>query len=323
MNLFVTMNYPFEEKKYKSRLEEIYDIDGVTGIRINLCRYEKDDYKKAVDFFMKILEEPAKDYQLAFDLPFPRNKSRILAFNLMTNEIERSRQYSIVVTQPKNKNEIQVMGKHFSEDLKNGDILYYGDGDGIFEIIKAEDEKLQVVALNSFLIWKNKAITGNVSQNDIQTIKPLINLTELTSAPEKMIFFPSFVTCQNEVEKLREMLYKKALIIPKIECYKSCETIDETIDKSDGTLLARGDMAYYMGITNILEIERYVGKRTQEQGKRLFAATDILESLQKNAIPLRADITDVCVLNEIGCTDLIISNAFSNIRNVVSFLNLL
>ena len=130
------------------------------------------------------------------------------------------------------------------------------------------------------------------------------------------------MTCQSEVEKLSELLYKKALIIPKIECFKSRETIDETIEKSDGTLLARGDMAYYMGITNILEIERYVGRKSQEQGKRLFAATDILESLQENTIPLRSDVTDICVLKEIGCTDLIISNAFSNIRNVVAFLDL-
>lgn len=322
MNLFVTMNYPFEEKKYKSKLEEIYSIDGITGIRINLCRYERDDYKKAVDFLMKILEEPAKDYQLVFDLPFPRNKSRILSFNLMANEIKRSNLYSIVLTQPENENEIQVTGEAFSENLKKGDILYYGDGDGTFEIIKVGDKKMQVVALNSFLIWKNKAITGSLLQNSIETIKPLISLIELTSVPGKISFFPSFVTCQNEVEKLRGMLYKKALIIPKIECFKSRESIDETIDKSDGALLARGDMAYYMGITNILEIERYVGRRTQEQGKRLFAATDILESLQENTIPFRADVTDVCVLNEIGCTDLIISNAFSNIRNVVAFLNL-
>lgn len=141
MNLFVTMNYPFEEKKYKSKLEEIYSIDGITGIRINLCRYERDDYKKAVDFLMKILEEPAKDYQLVFDLPFPRNKSRILSFNLMANEIKRSNLYSIVLTQPENENEIQVTGEAFSENLKKGDILYYGDGDGTFEIIKVGDKK--------------------------------------------------------------------------------------------------------------------------------------------------------------------------------------
>lgn len=322
MNLFVTMNYAFEEKKYKSKLKEIYSIDGIAGIRINLCRYEGDDYKRAVDFLMKILEEPAKDYQLAFDLPFPRNKSRILAFNIKENEIKQSNLYSIVLTQPENENEIQIIGKAFSEKLKKGDILYYGDGDGIFEIIEVGGKKLKVVALNSFLIWKKKAITGSLSSNSFETIKPFMSLIELTSAPEKISFFPSFVTCQNEVKKLSELLYKKALVIPKIECFKSRETIDETIDKSDGMLLARGDMAYYMGITNILEIERYVGRRIQKQGKRLFAATDILESLQESTIPLRADVTDICVLNEIGCTDLIISNAFSNIRNVVSFLNL-
>ncbi len=322
MNLYTTMNYPFEEECFRSKIKELYNIDGVKGIRVNLCRYEKNTYEKAVNFLVKMLKEPAKKYHLAFDLPYPCNKSRIIDMDINDKKIIQSEQYYITVDKPASGKDIQVGGISFSENVKSGDILYYGDGDGSFEVVEVKNERLTVVALDSFTIWKDKAITGNLVHNSIEIIRPLMDLTQLAVDKERICFFPSFVTTQKQVDELKKIVDKKALVIPKIECFKERKEINKTIRKSDGALLARGDMVYYMGLTNILKIEKYVGQAIRKKGKRLFVATDILESLQRNTMPFRSDIIDVCVLNEIGCTDLIISNAFVNIERVIALLKL-
>jgi pyruvate kinase len=106
----------------------------------------------------------------------------------------------------------------------------------------------------------------------------------------------SFVREKSDIEQLRKLLVRKkskAQIVAKIEDQLAVRSIDKMIESTDVIMVARGDLGIECPIEDLPIIQRRIVKSCLRLGKPVVVATQLLESMITNAMPTRAEITDV------------------------------
>merc|ERR1711937_884051 len=82
-------------------------------------------------------------------------------------------------------------------------------------------------------------------------------------------------------------------ICSKIESLDALQNIDDIIEKSDSIMVARGDLGVEVPLAQIATWQKTVVAKCREAGKPVVVATQMLESMQKNPRPTRAEVSDV------------------------------
>lgn len=106
----------------------------------------------------------------------------------------------------------------------------------------------------------------------------------------------SFVRRAADIKELREILDKagsKAQIVSKIETPEALENIEEIIGLSDAIMVARGDLAIEIPAEDVPVTQKLLIRKCNEVGKPVITATQMLESMIKNPVPTRAEVSDI------------------------------
>ena len=107
----------------------------------------------------------------------------------------------------------------------------------------------------------------------------------------------SFVRTAKDVLEIRELLEQNGgghiQIIPKIENQEGVDNIDGIIEVSDGLMVARGDLGVEIPAEEVPLVQKSLIKKCNQVGKPVITATQMLDSMQRNPRPTRAEASDV------------------------------
>ena len=106
----------------------------------------------------------------------------------------------------------------------------------------------------------------------------------------------SFVRRAEDVHELRRFMAAQGRVVPiiaKIEKPQAVDAIDEIVAVADGVMVARGDLAIEASLEMIPVHQKKIIERANRAGKLVITATQMLESMTENALPTRAEVTDV------------------------------
>jgi pyruvate kinase len=82
-------------------------------------------------------------------------------------------------------------------------------------------------------------------------------------------------------------------IIAKIEHPDSVANLDAILDVANGAMVARGDLGVLLPVAEVPLLQKQVIRATVLRGKPCITATQMLDSMERNARPTRAEASDV------------------------------
>ena len=120
--------------------------------------------------------------------------------------------------------------------------------------------------------------------------------------------FASFVRRPDDIKQIRDILAAKKnthiKVISKIENQEGVSNMEEIVRLSDGVMVARGDLGVDVDAWDLPAIQKEMIYLAQSQGKIVICATQMLDSMQQNPRPTRAEVSDChnAVLDGTGAT---------------------
>ncbi|NRG47544.1 pyruvate kinase [Bacillus sp. CRN 9] len=186
------------------------------------------------------------------------------------------------------------------DDVHVGSSILLDDGLIALEVKSIDKEKGEILTkiLNSGTLKNKKGVNvPGVS----------VNLPGITEKDANDILFgiqqevdfiaASFVRRPSDVLEIRQLLEENKAqyinIIPKIENQEGVDNIEEILEVSDGLMVARGDLGVEIPAEEVPLVQKQLIKKCNELGKPVITATQMLDSMQRNPRPTRAEASDV------------------------------
>lgn len=186
------------------------------------------------------------------------------------------------------------------DDAHVGGHILFDDGLIDMEIVEKDDVNRELVTkvLNAGLLGSRKGVNApgisislpGITEKDAADIRfGLENDIDFIAA--------SFVRKAQDVLEIREILEEMDMnhvqIISKIESQEGIDNIEEIIKVSDGIMVARGDLGVEIPAEVVPMVQKDIIKKCNAAGKAVITATQMLESMQQNPRPTRAEASDV------------------------------
>ncbi len=106
----------------------------------------------------------------------------------------------------------------------------------------------------------------------------------------------SFVRSAHDVTEIRKLLENHNAQIPviaKLDPREAVENLREIVAQANGTMVARGDLGVELPVHQVPLVQKRIIRTTVSSGKPVITATQMLDSMERNPIPTRAEVTDV------------------------------
>jgi pyruvate kinase len=89
----------------------------------------------------------------------------------------------------------------------------------------------------------------------------------------------SFVQRPEDIDEARALVGDRAAIVAKLEKPTAINHLDAIVDKSDGIMVARGDLGVEMRPEQVPTVQRRILRACRRAGKPVIVATQMLESM--------------------------------------------
>lgn len=271
--------------------------NGLDLVRINMSHGTYKEHQEKI----QIIEELRKEgYLVAIMMDLKGPKIRCGSFenngvDFHKGDITRIVKDDVVG----NKERFSVSYKDLYGDLRIGDKFTFDDGILAFQVIdKEDDETLVCEALNDHFLKNKKGLNAPYIKlmNDYVSEVDEKDIEFACSMPINYIA-ASFVRRKQDVIEIRELLAKHnrddIRIVSKIENPEGVENIDEILEVSNAIMVARGDLGVEVELQDVPQIQKELIKKCNIAGKPVIVATHMLESMQTNPRPTRAEVSDV------------------------------
>ncbi|RRK10998.1 pyruvate kinase [Lactiplantibacillus garii] len=186
------------------------------------------------------------------------------------------------------------------DDVHVGGHVLFDDGLLDMKIDEKDDANRELVTT-----VQNAGVLGSRKGTNAPGVS--INLPGITEKDSSDIRFgldheinyiaASFVRKPQDVLDIRELLEEKHMehvqIFPKIESQEGIDNADEILKVCDGLMVARGDMGVEIPAENVPLVQKSLIKKCNALGMPVITATQMLDSMQENPRPTRAEASDV------------------------------
>lgn len=274
--------------------------NGLDCARLNFSHGTHEQQKVRMDRVKKIREELGIPLPILLDTKGPEIRVRLFKDGKI--ELKEGQEFTFCSDFDLIGDETKVgltypdLAKYVN---KPGTLILADDGKVEFEVLRVEGKNIVTKVLNNSTLSDRKSINIPNVIVDMPYISEVDRSDIIFGIQECVDYIAaSFVRRPEDVLAVRELLDKydtsgKIRIISKIENTEGIEKMDEIIAVSDGIMVARGDMGVEVPFKMLPKIQKELIQKCYEQGKIVVTATQMLDSMQTNPRPTRAEVSDV------------------------------
>ena len=273
---------------------------GANVFRFNFSHGDHEEHRARMNMVREVEKKTGKLLGIALDTKGAEIRTTEQEGGKFTINTGDTIRISMDDTKKGNKDMIHVTYDGLYDDTHVGGHVLIDDGLVDLLIKDKDDAKRELVceAQNTGLIGSKKGVNApgveirlpGITEKDTNDIK--FGLKEGIN-----FIFASFVRKAQDVLDIRQLLEEAhceyVKIFPKIESQEGIDNIDEILKVSDGLMVARGDMGVEIPFINVPFVQKELIKRCNALGKPVITATQMLDSMQENPRPTRAEVTDV------------------------------
>lgn len=272
---------------------------GMNVARLNFSHGNHEEHAERIKRIRQASEKTGKIVGILLDTKGPEIRTHQMendGIDLVTNQNISISMTEVLGTAEK----FSITYDHLIEDVQKGSIILLDDGliELRVESIDKENGLIHTIVENAGTLKSKKGV--NVPGVSVQ-------LPGITEKDAQDILFgisqgvdfvaASFVRRSSDVMEIRELLEKNGgshiQIIPKIENQEGVDNIDEIIMVSDGLMVARGDLGVEIPAEEVPLVQKSLIEKCNSAGKPVITATQMLDSMQRNPRPTRAEASDV------------------------------
>ncbi|MFC7373398.1 pyruvate kinase [Fictibacillus iocasae] len=270
---------------------------GMNVARLNFSHGDFEEHGARIKNIREAANALGKTVAILLDTKGPEIRTQTLENGVA--ELKAGQELIVSMTEVVgNENKISISYPGLIEDVHVGSRILLDDGLIELEVTGIGNGELQTKVLNSGTLKNKKGVNvPNVS----------VKLPGITDKDAKDIEFgiqqgvdfiaASFVRRATDVLEIRDILERNNAadiqIIPKIENQEGVDNIDEILAVSDGLMVARGDLGVEIPAEEVPLVQKMLIKKCNELGKPVITATQMLDSMQRNPRPTRAEASDV------------------------------
>ena len=191
--------------------------------------------------------------------------------------------------------------KDLSRDVKPGDVLLLADGLIVLDVERVTGAEIHTIVRLGGELSNNKGINkqgGGLSAPAL-TAKDVRDIETAMECGADFIAV-SFVKNRTDVEMARRLAViagerhgVRPQMIAKIERAEAIPVLKDILEASDGIMVARGDLAVEVGNAAVPALQKRMIKMARAANKLAITATQMMESMIVNAMPTRAEVSDV------------------------------
>ncbi|MDX1382695.1 MAG: pyruvate kinase, partial [Thermoanaerobaculia bacterium] len=192
---------------------------------------------------------------------------------------------------------VSVSHQRLAEEIGLGDTVFVDDGKIQLEVTGVRREEIETRVACGGTLRERKGV--NVPGKDIaltdNRVEEREDLRFVADCGADYVA-ASFVRSRADVEEIRaflESLGASPPVIAKIESRAGVENLDEIVDAADGTMVARGDLGVEVPMAEVPVLQKRIIRATVMSGKPVITATQMLDSMERNPRPTRAEVSDV------------------------------
>lgn len=188
--------------------------------------------------------------------------------------------------------------KDLYKDVKPGGFILVNDGQVELLVDHVEGSDIVCVCANDGIVKNKRGINVPGIELGFDFVSER-DRSDLEFGCEQDVNFiaASFVRRPQDVLDVKKILIEcgkpDIQIIAKIENSEGVEKIDDIIKVADGIMVARGDLGVEVPAEDVPLIQKEIIRKCNIAGKVVITATQMLESMQENPRPTRAEVSDV------------------------------
>lgn len=276
-------------------LAKLMDV-GMNVARLNFSHGTLEQHHTVIQRIRKIAEQKSKPIAILQDLAGPKIRVKDFkdglvnltpgeTFTLTTQDIAGDK-LRASVTYPKLPNEV-----------KAGDPILLADGSIQLQVKKTDATNVvcEVVVGGELSSKKGINLPGSSLSVEALTTK---DHKDLKFGLEHNVDYVamSFVRRREDIQQITKIMKetkKQVPIIAKIEKHEAMENIDEILEAVDGLMVARGDLAVETPLESVPLAQKMLIRKSNQAGKPVITATQMLKSMVDNPRPTRAEANDV------------------------------
>jgi pyruvate kinase len=178
-----------------------------------------------------------------------------------------------------------------------GDKVFLADGEIVLRVESVEGDDVNTRIERGGLLRSRKGMHLPGKEQDLEAFtdddKKALDVALRMSADYIGL---SFVRSADDVRRVREEISKEPVrphLVAKIETALALDHLDDIVREADVVMVARGDLGIQTPLSHVPLVQKQIIHTCNEAGTPVITATEMLESMTHEALPTRAEVTDV------------------------------
>lgn len=270
---------------------------GMNVARINFSHATDEEKENVVATVKEVRKITSKNVAILYDTKGPEFRNGVMEngeIELLEDSIIRVVKENVIG----NTQRFSVNYPNALDSLEVGSSILLENGLMRIDVISKEKDGVTCKVINGGILGDRKSLNVPGVHLDIPFISEQDDEDIRYACSHEADFIAlSFVSTKEDVLKVRDILKdmnrEDIKIISKIESTTGVNNLVDIISVSDGIMVARGDLGVEVPIEELPIIQKKIVKECRIHGKICVVATEMLETMKKNARPTRAEVSDV------------------------------